>query len=139
VSRWHPHLRLLGFGLALGLVLGQAGFTDYGEIRRMFLLEDGRLLATYLGGVGVAGLGFALVRARLPPLPRRPVHAGTIPGGLLFGAGWALTGGCPGVLLVQLGEGKAAALATGLGVVAGTWLCQRFRERVRWDTGTCVG
>jgi putative Ca2+/H+ antiporter (TMEM165/GDT1 family) len=43
------------------------------------------------------------------------------------------------VLLVQLGEGKALALATALGVVLGTWIAQRIRERVRWDTGACSG
>lgn len=139
MRRFRPHLRIGLFGLALGFVLGQSGFSDFGEMQRMFLLENGRLLLTYLGGVAVAGIGFALLGSRGPALPPRPVHPGTVPGGLLFGAGWALTGGCPGVLLVQLGEGKTLALATGLGVVAGTWLAQRIRERVRWDTGSCSG
>jgi uncharacterized protein len=139
MRRLAPHLRIGAFGLALGFVLGQAGFSDFGEMQRMFLLENGRLLLTYLGGVAVAGVGFALLGSRGPTLPARPIHAGTVPGGVLFGAGWALTGGCPGVLLVQLGEGKALALATGLGVVLGTWMAQRIRERVRWDTGSCSG
>ena len=134
-----PRLRIGIFGLALGFVLGQSGFSDFGEMQRMFLLENGRLFLTYLGGVALAGAGFVLIGSRGPSLPARPVHPGTIPGGVLFGAGWALTGGCPGVLLVQLGEGKALALATGAGVLLGTFLAQRIRERVRWDTGSCSG
>jgi uncharacterized membrane protein YedE/YeeE len=139
VRTLRPHLRIGAFGLALGFVLSQAGFTDVDELRRMFLLENGRLFLTYLGGVAIAGAGFALLASRGPALPTRPVHAGTVPGGVLFGIGWAITGGCPGAVLVQIGEGRALALGTAVGILAGTWVAQRVRERVRWDTGSCAG
>jgi uncharacterized membrane protein YedE/YeeE len=139
VSRLRTHARIAVFGLALGLVLARSGFTDLDELHRMFLLQNGRLLLTYLGGVAVAGAGFALLASRGPALPSRPVHPGTVPGGILFGVGWALSGGCPAAVLVQLGEGKPLALATALGILGGTWAAQRVRERIRWDAGSCAG
>jgi uncharacterized membrane protein YedE/YeeE len=61
-----------------------------------------------------------------------------MPGSLLFGVGWALSGACPSVALVQIGEGKLAALATLVGIFAGNygyaWLHER---RFRWSTGSC--
>jgi uncharacterized membrane protein YedE/YeeE len=137
IARALPYGRMAAFGVAFGFVLGGAGFGDYGELRRMFLLQDLRLVATWLGGAALAGVGFALFRGRGPALPRRPIHAGTVPGGLLFGAGWALSGACPGVVLVQLGEGRWAALATAAGIAAGTWGCMRLQERLRLDPGSC--
>lgn len=139
MSRFRTHLRLGAFGVALGYVLSRTGFSDFAEVHRMFALEDARLFATFAGGVAAAGLAFALLRERLPRLPSRPVHRGTIPGAVLFGAGWALTGACPAVALVQLGEGRPIALATAAGILGGTWLAQRLREKLAWDTGSCSG
>jgi hypothetical protein len=53
-------------------------------------------------------------------------------GGILFGVGWALSGGCPGVVLTQLGEGKLYALFALFGIGLGNWLYAAFLEaRVR--------
>ena len=48
--------------------------------------------------------------------------------GVLFGLGWALTGGCPAAPLVQLGEGKLAALATMVGIAVGTTVYRRVHS-----------
>ncbi len=140
------HVKFGLLGVALGFVLSQAGFSDFGEVHRMFTLgllsggpsaADLRLLLGFCGAVALAMAGFFLL-ARYDGLPNRRVHPGTVPGGLLFGAGWALTGGCPSIALVQLGEGHVAALATVAGVVGGTWACQRLRAALGWDVGSCA-
>ncbi len=126
------------FGLGLGLSLGFIGFSDFEEVHRMFLFEDLRLFLTFLGGVTLAGLGFAFLR-RARPLPPRPMGKGTVPGGVLFGVGWALCGACPGIVLVQLGEGKGFALIILAGLVVGNaawgYLQQR---RLSWDVSSCA-
>jgi hypothetical protein len=49
----------------------------------------------------------------------------------------ALSGACPGVVLVQLGEGRLAALAAAGGILGGTWLGKRASARLRLDAGGC--
>ncbi len=131
------HLRLALLGVAFGATVSAAGFTDYGELHRMFTLADARLLLTFGGAVVLAGIGFAL-HCRGGRMPRRPLQAGTIPGAIAFGAGWALCGGCPGALLAMIGEGNAAALLTLAGVLAGAVLGQRVKRTMRWDSGSCA-
>ena len=47
-------------------------------------------------------------------------------GALLFGAGWALAGTCPGTSVTQLGEGKIVALFTVVGILAGVWAYKKW-------------
>jgi len=131
----HPRFGLVGLGL--GFTLSEAGFSDYGELHRMFVFADLRLLLAFAGAVAAAMAGFALL-CRRDAVPPRPVHPGTVPGAVLFGAGWALCGACPAIALVQIGEGRLAALAIATGMLAGIWACQRLRRRWAWDTGSCA-
>jgi uncharacterized membrane protein YedE/YeeE len=137
MRRWRTHVEMGGLGLAFGATLSAAGFTDYGELHRMFTLADPRLLLTFAAAVGLAWLGFALLCRGDRPA-RRSIQAGTIPGAAVFGAGWALCGGCPGALLAMLGEGKLAALLTLGGVLLGTALGHRLKGWLRWDSGSCA-
>jgi uncharacterized membrane protein YedE/YeeE len=45
----------------------------------------------------------------------------TVVGSLLFGAGWAIGGICPGSGLVQLGHGTLMTLLTLAGMCTGMW------------------
>jgi hypothetical protein len=124
-------------GLLLGFSLSRIGFADYGELHRMFVFDDLRMFLVFAGAVGLSLLGFLLYDRRLFS-PTRRVHPGTVPGGILFGLGWALCGACPAVPLVQLGHGRLPALATLAGVVIGTLLYRWVHARLfRWDSGSC--
>ncbi len=137
MTRFGTHARLALFGAGLGATLSALGFTDYGELHRMFTFADPRLLLTFAAAIVLAGIGFA-IHCRGGKMPPRSLAKGTIPGALLFGVGWALTGGCPGAVLAQIGEGKLPALLTLAGVLAGTELGQRLKARLRWDSGSCA-
>lgn len=132
------HALIAGFGAAMGFGLARMGFADFGEVQRLFSFADMRLLFCFATAVGIGMIGFALLgRYRSAPAPRR-IHRGTVPGGLLFGIGWALTGACPSVVLVQLGQGYLPALITACGVLLGVWMYRSLNRRyLRWDTGSC--
>lgn len=138
MTRHGTHVRLGAFGFVLGAALSKLGFTDYGEVHRMFTFADLRLLLTFASGVGLAGIGFA-IHCRGGKMPARPLTKGTIPGALVFGVGWALTGGCPAALFAQIGEGKLPALLTLAGALVGTKLGQRLKGKLGWDSGSCAG
>jgi hypothetical protein len=131
------HFKMGFFGLLLGFSLSSIGFTDFGEIHRMFKFEDARLFLTYGLGIALATVGFLVVKQarRLGP---RPFHKGTIPGGLIFGAGWAITGACPAGALTQLGEGRVVAGFTVAGILLGAWLYPVVHARFfRWPMVVC--
>jgi uncharacterized membrane protein YedE/YeeE len=131
--------RFLILGTVFGYVLSRAAATDYDAIVNMFLLRDLHLVGVIGVAVLVAGVGFEILRRtgyrRFEELrqPARPLAPGLILGSILFGAGWALTGTCPGTALAQLGELKLVAGFTLLGIVGGAAMHRVHGARVeRW-------
>lgn len=121
--------RLVFCGALLGFSLANIGFTSWDEVFAMFTFEDLRLFLTFAVGVSLLGIAFAVIRRRsTPDWPPRPIHRGTILGGVLFGLGWVVSGACPGVILAQLGEGKLYALFSLAGVAIGNWAYGGFLE-----------
>ncbi|MBB5158662.1 YeeE/YedE thiosulfate transporter family protein [Saccharopolyspora phatthalungensis] len=122
-------------GLALGYTVTNIGFGDYGELNRMFTFRDPRMLLAFAAAVAIIVVVFALVGVRRTP---GRIHAGVIPGAVLFGTGWAISGGCPAIPIIQLASGYLPALVTIAGVVVGIWLCRWANARYfRLDRGSC--
>lgn len=136
-GRWRP-LALAALGLGLGFTLSRAGFTDWEEVNRMLRLADRRLVLAFGGAIALASAGF-LALARRDGLPARPFRRSTIPGGLLFGAGWAIAGACPAAALAQVGEGRLPAAATLAGLLGGSWLHAVLSRRMGWRGDSCSG
>lgn len=125
------------FGLLMGVVLSRTGFTDFEEVHNMFTLTDFRLLAAFAVSIGVSMIGF-LILARGKSIARKVFSKGTVPGSIIFGVGWALTGACPSIALVQLGEGKLAAVFSLFGILFGVWVYRRLAAgSFQLDTGIC--
>lgn len=126
--------RVLALGVVFGGLLHQVGVTDYDAIAKMFLFQDFHLMGVMAVAMVVAGLGLGVIRrARTGPLAAyaaavqpKPMKPGLMIGAALFGAGWAITGTCPGTGLAQIGEGKIMALFTVLGMLVGAALYLRF-------------
>lgn len=129
----------LAFGVAFGVVFSRGGFSDWRQVHGMFRLREldpPLAFATVL--CVTAPLWLWLKRYAARPLVR-PVHPGSVPGGLLFGVGWALSGSCPALALVQLGEGKGLALLTLVGIVIGNCAYARVHERFfHWQPTSCA-
>jgi uncharacterized membrane protein YedE/YeeE len=128
----------LGFGTAFGFVLSRSGAADYGYVQRMFLFEDPQLYGIIWTAVAVTAPGLWLLKRRGRTLTGAPLgvrpkprHPGNVVGGVLFGAGWSITGMCPGPILVNVGEGKLYALAALAGVLLGTTALAAVYERLR--------
>ena len=130
-------LAIAGLGVLLGFTLSRVGFTDFDTVHAMFTMEDFRLYFVFAGGLALTAIGFRLAGAGRV-LTDRHIHRGTIVGSLLFGAGWAITGACPGVIFAQLGEGQLPALASFAGIVLGSLLYRWLRPRYfRWGQDGC--
>ncbi|MET9391633.1 YeeE/YedE thiosulfate transporter family protein [Streptomyces sp. NPDC006624] len=122
-------------GLALGYTVSNIGFGDYTELNRMFTFQDLRMLLSFAGAVGIIVCAFVLLRVRRTP---GRIHAGVIPGAVLFGTGWAISGGCPAIPIVQVAGGYLPALVTIVGVIVGIRLSRWANARYfHLDRGSC--
>lgn len=135
-----PLLTLL-VGVGLGFALSRIGFSSWDEVHAMFTFSDLRMFLTFCGSVAVLLVMWrvlAKVAPRFASFRPRMIHKGSVLGGVLFGAGWAISGACPSIALVQLGEGQLGALFTLLGIFAGNALYGFAQGRyLHWDTGSC--
>jgi len=122
-------------GTLMGYILARIGFADYDEINKMFVFADLRMFLTFAGSVGllmVAGLAF---RSRFPRQDKF-IQPGTLPGSMLFGFGWAVTGACPSLVFVQLGQGKLPAIMTLFGIYLGVVIYRKMHAKYfLWDVG----
>jgi hypothetical protein len=122
-------------GLALGYTVANIGFGDYAELNRMFTFQDLRMLLAFAGAVMIIVVVFALLHVRRTP---GRIHAGVIPGAVLFGTGWAISGGCPAIPIIQVASGYLPAFVTIAGIIVGTRLCRWANTRYfHLDSGSC--
>lgn len=122
-------------GLALGYTVTNIGFGDYTELNRMFTFQDLRMFFAFAGAVVIIAVVFAIIRVRRTPTR---IHAGVVPGAALFGIGWAISGGCPAIPIIQVASGYLPALVTLVGVVVGIRLCRWMTTKyIHIDTGSC--
>ncbi|NIJ10159.1 hypothetical protein FHU38_000503 [Saccharomonospora amisosensis] len=122
-------------GLALGFVVTNIGFGDYAELNRMFTFQDPRMLLAFGGAVAIIVVIFGVMQVRRTP---GRIHAGVVPGAILFGTGWAISGGCPAIPIIQVGSGYLPALVTIAGVAVGMWICRWANARYfHLDRGSC--
>ena len=140
------HLQYLIWGSVFGFILSRSGAVRFDYINGMFLLTNFTLYGVIGGAIAVAMPGFWLLqkaqkakKIRHVPLPHRRFTPGTLPGAVLFGIGWAVTGTCPGPAMVQLGQGHWVALATVAGILVGNVLYGYIHRRwFKWRLDTCT-
>jgi uncharacterized membrane protein YedE/YeeE len=133
-----PRLALYwALGLGVGLVLQRGRLCFAGAFRDLFLMRNGTMLRAILVGLAIATPVFALIESRAVPEPSfgaLAAGAHVVPlglnlpvGGLLFGIGMVVAGGCVSGTLYRIGEGYVASWASlvgillGLSVAAHTW------------------
>ncbi|MEQ8321801.1 MAG: YeeE/YedE thiosulfate transporter family protein [Rhodospirillales bacterium] len=110
-------------GGAFGFVLDRVGATNPGLIIRMLNLSNMHLMKTILLAIGLSSvLMFAGLLAGLIDVGHMDVktaYVGVFVGGLLLGAGFAVSGFCPGTGLTAAATGRKDAMIFVLGGLAG--------------------
>jgi hypothetical protein len=103
-------------GIVFGFLLQKGGVTEYSVILGQLLLTDFTVIQLILSAVLVGMIGvYAMKWAGLARLHCRMGSVGaTVIGGLIFGAGFAILGYCPGTAAGAVGSG---ALDAGIGMV----------------------
>jgi len=125
-------LKGLGTGIVFGFLLHRGGVTDYNVLVGQLLLEDFTVAKIILTAivVGMYGVHFLSDRDIIELRPESGSLRRTIPGGLIFGAGFALVGYCPGTIAGAIGQGSIDALIPGLfGIFTGSFFYAAFYEK----------
>jgi uncharacterized protein len=117
------------FGIVFGVFLQKAGVTRYEVIIGQLLLVDFTVLKVMMSAVvvGMLGVHFMHGKGLVNLHIRRGSFGATVVGGLIFGAGFALLGYCPGTVAGAVGQGAMDALAGGVtGLMFGSWMFAVF-------------
>ncbi len=111
-------------GVIFGILMQRAEVARYDRQLGALRLKDLTIVKFMLSTVAVAMVGTYLLKDMgLVKLSVKPMIMGAvIPGGILFGLGWALLGYCPGTSAAALGEGRLDALWGILGMLFGAGL-----------------
>ncbi len=111
-------------GFAFGLILQRSRLNTYDVIGGFAMLDDWTVPKALLVAVGVGAVLLAVeVVVGWASWHVKPfLLAGVAIGGLIFGAGMAILGYCPGTLAVSLGEGALDAAVGIVGGILAGWL-----------------
>jgi len=135
---WYHSIKYLFVGALFGIVLVKSEVVSWFRIQEMFRLQSFHMYGV-IGSAVVTGIisVWLIKKFKIKTIYGEPIelhpkqfNKGQIYGGLLFGAGWALTGACPGPLYALIGTGATVIIITLLSAIAGTWVYGRLREKL---------
>lgn len=117
-------------GMAFGFVLERAGFGRADKLAAQFYLRDMRVFKVMFTAIVTAMLGLVIASAiGLTSLRDISESIASLTwiwpmliGGFVLGAGFIISGYCPGTSIVAMGSGNVDGLFTVGGVVTGTFL-----------------
>ena len=124
-------------GIAFGFLLVASRVSDPDVIHRMLLLQEADVFLL-IGSAILTAASLLIIMKRLQwrtaaagPLVihRAPVERKNIFGAVLFGAGWAVAGTCPGPALAMTVGGNILGLVVMAGLAAGVFLRDKVSAR----------
>ncbi len=121
------YLFVLLIGAYLGILFVKSEVARWERVHEMFLFREAHMYLIIGLAIIVAMLSMLLIkRFEIKSIDGKPItykpkplHPGVVIGGTLFGAGWAMTGACPGPIYAQVGSGEWMALFTLGGAMLG--------------------
>lgn len=122
-------------GIAFGVILQRSRLCFAGAFRDLIMSGDGRLMRAIILGLAVTTVGFAMLMSRFVPDPSfnvlppgahiQPVGFATVVGGVMFGIGMVLAGGCVSGTLWRMGEGYLNSWVAMGGILVGLWAASK--------------
>jgi uncharacterized membrane protein YedE/YeeE len=108
-------------GVAFGALLQQGRVLRFEKQVGAMLFRDMTILKFMLSAIVVGMVGLYVLEALdvIAFSPKSTSVGANLIGGLLFGAGWAIVGYCPGTAMGAVGEGRWHAVWALLGMLVG--------------------
>ncbi len=129
-------------GLIFGIGLILSGMTNPAKVIGFLDLSgnwDPSLALVMVGAIFIASIAFSYAEKKKLTIFKDPINLPNktlinkelILGSLIFGAGWAVAGFCPGPALVSLGEGHQEALAFVIAMLFGMLLHDNVYKKLK--------
>jgi uncharacterized protein len=132
-------IKFLIAGILFGIVMTKSEAISWYRIQEMFRFQSFHMY----GIIGVAVILGILGVGLIKKLKLKDFYGNTIKfqpkeisvmryllGGIIFGLGWALTGACPGPLVVNIGNGVYAMGVVFLFAVLGTYIYGVVKDKL---------
>jgi uncharacterized membrane protein YedE/YeeE len=132
-------LKYLIVGLLFGIVMAKSEAISWYRIQEMFRFQAFHMYGIIGTAVTLGVIGVALIKKfKLRDVEGNPIQffpknksvARYLIGGIFFGLGWALTGACPGPMVVNLGYGFIAFGVVFLFAIVGTYIYGAIKEKL---------
>ena len=132
-------VRFLILGIVFGIVMVKSEAISWFRIQEMFRFQSFQMFgimgtAVTLGVIGVACIKrFKIKNFSGDQIFFEPKEKSTpryLSGGIIFGMGWALTGACPGPIVVNIGYGYLSMIVVFFFAIAGTLLYGVVRNKL---------
>ena len=124
-------LKFLFLGIVFGIVMTKSEAVSWFRIQEMFRFQSFHMYGIIGTAVTLGMLGVALIkRFKIRDFQGNPIvfypkeksFIRYILGGLIFGLGWALSGACPGPMVVNRGYGFFTMTIVFLFAILGTFI-----------------
>jgi uncharacterized membrane protein YedE/YeeE len=132
-------IKFLVLGTLFGIVMAKSEAMSWYRIQEMFRFQSFHMYgiigtAVILGVIGVALIKkFNIRDFHGNPImfyPKEKSIVRYLIGGSIFGLGWALTGACPGPMVVNIGYGFITMIIVFFFALIGTYLYGYFKDKL---------
>lgn len=132
-------IKFLVLGTLFGIVMAKSEAMSWYRIQEMFRFQSFHMFgiigtAVILGVTGVALIKKFNIRDfhgnPITFYPKEKSIVRYLLGGTIFGLGWALSGACPGPMVVNIGYGFITMIIVFFFAITGTYLYGYFKDKL---------
>lgn len=132
-------IKFLLLGTLFGIVMAKSEAFSWFRIQEMFRFQAFHMYGIIGTAVTLGAIGVALIKRYSirdingNPITFFPKDKSTVRyliGGTIFGLGWALSGACPGPMVVNIGYGYVTMGVVFLFAILGTYLYGAIKDKI---------
>jgi uncharacterized membrane protein YedE/YeeE len=132
-------IKFLLLGIVFGIVMAKLEAISWFRIQEMFRFQAFHMYGIIGTAVTLGVIGVALIKKfnirdfhgnPITFFPKDKSIARYLIGGTIFGLGWALSGACPGPMVVNIGYGFLSMVVVFFFAIVGTYLYGVFMKKL---------
>lgn len=132
-------IKFLLLGIVFGIVMAKSEAISWFRIQEMFRFQAFHMYGIIGTAVILGLIGVALIKKfNIKDFQGNPILFPAkdksiiryLAGGIIFGLGWALSGACPGPMLVNIGYGFISMTIVFLFAIVGTYLYGILKDKL---------
>ena len=132
-------IKFLVLGTLFGIVMAKSEAFSWFRIQEMFRFQAFHMYGIIGTAVILGAIGVALIKKyKIRDISGNPINfypkeksvLRYLIGGTIFGLGWALSGACPGPMVVNIGYGYLSMIVVFVFAIVGTYLYGIIKDKL---------